>query len=1296
MLKRKISYVLIVLFVFNLFAGINIKSVEAATIVEGEVLTLNNTLTYDRKTSDNKYFEISLKQGEYVSIASKCSLSSGSVAISVVSSADSNAISFKTSGDSTSLTDGKFGAVNFVAPKDGTYFIKVSGTGYGRIALTPYRGWQNPEEKDEKRTFSSTFNTAKYIVDGTYNLETATGDYVNYYRFNGQAGSQISINIAANINSGTLYARLYDLDGNIIDNQYIGLSNGANKTMKYTIPVSSVYYLKVYGAVGSFALTTTGIAQDKDSDGDKLLDSIEYCRKTNPAVPDTDGDGTDDYNEVVNGKKPLLKNEYTETELINASTTSTAIPIKFNEFMGGPLTSQHFYKLNLLEDEVATIVLRSNNFPSVSTDFNIYDQDGKNYQTYSSTNSSYSNYTVKDIRANRTSTFYIGIPSKKSTYGNYEIGVFKGWKNVDQKDDERNYFGSYSTARYLKSGTYNIENRFEDPKRYFRFMAKEGDKIAINLKNNGTNDPLDGWITDETLNEIKHTKQSNGYTYINNGETGSLEYTIPADGMYYFVTDCYYSSYDGVGTMEISFEGIRQEEDTDKDGVFDSTEKWRGTDPNKVDSDGDGISDYDELKNGSSPIIDNNLVTSDSAGDTKSNAIEVKNFDKLVSTKISSETDTWFKFNLLQGQQVNIDALLRVSYTTYFHCYLRDKNGNLIQEIDSQSRNSTGADKGYLYSFTASKTDTYYLDFNGSSFGRIDLTLRNSWRNPSVKDSERDYDYTFATSKYITDGRKVLPNNGLGNKYFRFTANVNNLISIKLKDIISSGDLKGYVVDKTGNTVFTLANVNDKNDTGISSNETASAQYKVPSTGVYYLVVSGTYGVFDLTTSGINGDIDSDVDGVSDIIELDRGTDLKNKDTDLDGTTDYDEYKNGTNPRIRTEFTDEAISNANTLVNANELNYINSGYSGSTSTNTEAWYKINLKANQTIELVAKGQLTKGYIIASICDSEGYEEYNMKTNIENTHYSNLTFKADKDDYYYIKILNNKAIGSYWFNIYNGWENTDEKDDNRNYYSSFSTAKQFSPGRYTTNSYGASYFRLNGKKDDTLKLGISAYLSSGSLTGKVYDQNYNLVTNFVTNVQGNAITNGMTSTLEYKYPADGIYYVEISGNTGDFELTTSASYLKLVNSSIKDGQRYDYTSNQVKLDFDQKIIASNTSNITFTTGTNEIIKASVELSGSSVTIKPTVALKKNTQYTLNVPKDAFTNICGATSEKDYIVKFSTICTDVNQDGAVDIKDLAAVASDYEKTASDSSFDTNKDINGDKMIDIFDLVFVAKDFN
>ena len=43
--------------------------------------------------------------------------------------------------------------------------------------------------------------------------------------------------------------------------------------------------------------------------------------------------------------------------------------------------------------------------------------------------------------------------------------------------------------------------------------------------------------------------------------------------------------------------------DTDKDGLFDKLEEALGTDVNKVDTDGDGVSDADEvLKNNTNPL----------------------------------------------------------------------------------------------------------------------------------------------------------------------------------------------------------------------------------------------------------------------------------------------------------------------------------------------------------------------------------------------------------------------------------------------------------------------------------------------------------------------------------------------------------------------------------------------------------------------------------------------------------------------------------------------------------------------
>ncbi|GFZ33959.1 hypothetical protein CSC2_44850 [Clostridium zeae] len=51
------------------------------------------------------------------------------------------------------------------------------------------------------------------------------------------------------------------------------------------------------------------------------------------------------------------------------------------------------------------------------------------------------------------------------------------------------------------------------------------------------------------------------------------------------------------------------------------------------------------------------------------------------------------------------------------------------------------------------------------------------------------------------------------------------------------------------------------------------------------------------------------------------------------------------------------------------------------------------------------------------------------------------------------------------------------------------------------------------------------------------------------------------------------------------------------------------------------------------------------------------------------------------------------DVNNDGTVDIMDLATVASLYEKKSSDSDFISEYDFNNDNIIDIFDLIVVAK---
>ncbi|MBI5221637.1 MAG: hypothetical protein HY979_02435 [Candidatus Magasanikbacteria bacterium] len=63
----------------------------------------------------------------------------------------------------------------------------------------------------------------------------------------------------------------------------------------------------------------------------------------------------------------------------------------------------------------------------------------------------------------------------------------------------------------------------------------------------------------------------------------------------------------------------KQKIDSDLDGLSNDEEKNLGTDPNKIDTDGDGITDYDEVK-----IYHTNPLKADTDGDGYSDGAELR------------------------------------------------------------------------------------------------------------------------------------------------------------------------------------------------------------------------------------------------------------------------------------------------------------------------------------------------------------------------------------------------------------------------------------------------------------------------------------------------------------------------------------------------------------------------------------------------------------------------------------------------------------------------------------------------
>lgn len=85
-----------------------------------------------------------------------------------------------------------------------------------------------------------------------------------------------------------------------------------------------------------------------------------------------------------------------------------------------------------------------------------------------------------------------------------------------------------------------------------------------------------------------------------------------------------------------------------------------------------------------------------------------------------------------------------------------------------------------------------------------------------------------------------------------------------------------------------------------------------------------------------------------------------------------------------------------------------------------------------------------------------------------------------------------------------------------------------------------------------------------------------------------------------------------------------------------------------------------------------------------------------YKIEISKDSIVDINGNYIESDYTYEFKTENPRIDIDGnsKIDIMDLALLASKYNMTPKDESWNSLYDFNGDKVIDIFDLVMLARE--
>ncbi|WP_044413250.1 PPC domain-containing protein [Thiomicrospira microaerophila] len=206
---------------------------------------------------NDRYFKFDLNEGDGITIDLGAQLNAGSMNMSVYRPDNQSIHNYI--HRATSIVNNKSSAISFKATVTGTYTIIVSGAS-GTATLGLYRAFYNAGVTDSTRDYNATFTTAYYLQSGAYTRTNA--DLGDFYRFEARKGDELTINLAASVDSGSMNMSVHGPDNQSIHN-YIhratSIGNNQNKTVSFTANQDATYYLLVFGAAGSYQINAQGL-----------------------------------------------------------------------------------------------------------------------------------------------------------------------------------------------------------------------------------------------------------------------------------------------------------------------------------------------------------------------------------------------------------------------------------------------------------------------------------------------------------------------------------------------------------------------------------------------------------------------------------------------------------------------------------------------------------------------------------------------------------------------------------------------------------------------------------------------------------------------------------------------------------------------------------------------------------------------------------------------------------------------------------------------------------------------------
>lgn len=600
-----------------------------------------------------------------------------------------------------------------------------------------------------------------------------------------------------------------------------------------------------------------------DSDGDGLDDDEEATYGTDPDNPDTDGDGVSDGDEIANGTDPLDPDTdgdgLTDGEEEDLGTDPLDPDSDGDGVSDGDEVDNGTDPLDPDSDNDG---LTDGEEEALGTDPNNPDSDGDGVSDGEEVeNNTDPNDTDSDndgIPDGEDTTPATANPGDPASGNNPPSGAAALILDGAIGDDIDFQTSTTSLSAHWSGFTGNGDTI---TKYYIAFGTGPGKKDVVAWTNNGTSKTIN--ITGLNLTKGKEYFASvqafsaggNSAVKSSDGVTAGAAYTGDEDGPQDDTGDTGGTDSDGDGLTdeeEIANGTDPNDPDSDNDGVNDGDEIENGTDPNNPDSDGDGIPDGEEQDTGSPDTTAPKVPTLDPVTTPTTKATQVLSGTKEANSSIIINNKTVVPINPSTTWSYVVDLTLG---NNSFSITSEDAAKN-----KSAARNTTieRIEGGSVAGATdqADEEDTVVIDETDED----NDGLPDAWEEEYFGDDEEDIDRDGDGDVDEDDKQAPTSTNG--------------------RDDPDNDDLTNTEEFKYG----TDPGDPDTDDDGLTDGE-------------------------EIALGTDPNDSDTDNDGISDGDEIKDGTDPLNRDTDGDGYTDGQEKSAGTDPNDKNDFPQDSDDN---------------------------------------------------------------------------------------------------------------------------------------------------------------------------------------------------------------------------------------------------------------------------------------------------------------------------------------------------------------------------------------------------